>query len=88
VDKMQKETFFITTPIYYTNWVPHIWHAYSSIICDILARYQKINGKKVKFSTWVDENSQKALLKAEEIWMEIMEYLDMMAKKHKAVWDW
>lgn len=85
---MQKDTFFITTPIYYTNWVPHIWHAYSSIICDILARYQKINGKKVKFSTWVDENSQKAVLKATEMWMEIMPYLDMMAQKHKAVWDW
>lgn len=85
---MQKNTFFITTPIYYTNWIPHIWHAYSSIICDILARYQKINGKKVKFSTWVDENSQKAILKAREIWMETMSYLDMMAKKHKIVWDW
>lgn len=84
---MPKETFFITTPIYYTNWVPHIWHAYSSIICDTLARYQKINGKKVKFSTWVDENSQKAVLKATEMNMEIMPYLDMMAEKHKAVWD-
>lgn len=84
---MLKETFFITTPIYYTNWVPHIWHAYSSIICDTLARYQKINGKKVKFSTWVDENSQKAVLKATEMNMEIMPYLDMMAEKHKAVWD-
>lgn len=84
---MQKDTFFITTPIYYTNWVPHIGHAYSSIICDSIARYQKINWKKVKFSTWVDENSQKAVLKAGEIWMEIMPYLDMMAEKHKAVWD-
>lgn len=84
---MQKDTFFITTPIYYTNGVPHIWHAYSSIICDSIARYQKINGKRVKFSTWVDENSQKAVLKAQEVGMEIMPYLDMMAAKHKAVWD-
>lgn len=84
---MQKDTFFITTPIYYTNWVPHIGHAYSSIICDSIARYNKINWKKVKFSTWVDENSQKAVLKAQEMWMEIMPYLDMMAEKHKWVWD-
>lgn len=84
---MQKDTFFITTPIYYTNGVPHIWHAYSSMICDTIARYQKISGKKVKFSTWVDENSQKAVLKAQEVWKEIMDYLDEMAKKHKAVWD-
>lgn len=80
--------FFITTPIYYTNWIPHIGHAYSSIIADIIARNQKINGKKVKFSTWVDENSQKALEKAKEENMDIVSYLDKMSEKHKAVWDW
>ena len=84
----KKDTFFITTPIYYTNWIPHIGHAYSSLIADSIARFQKISGKKVKFSTWVDENSQKALDKAEEQGMEIKEYLDKMAEKHKAVWDW
>lgn len=83
-----KDTFFVTTPIYYTNGIPHIGHAYSSIIADSLARYNKINWKRVKFSTWVDENSQKALDKALEQGMEIMPYLDMMAAEHKAVWDW
>lgn len=83
-----KDTFFITTPIYYTNGIPHIGHAYTSLICDTIARYNKISGKKVKFSTWVDENSQKALDKAEEQGMQIEQYLDMMAEKHKAVWDW
>ncbi|MFA5917720.1 MAG: methionine--tRNA ligase [Candidatus Gracilibacteria bacterium] len=84
---MNKNKFFITTPIYYTNGIPHIGHSYSSIIADCIARYQKITGKKVKFSTGVDENSQKAVLKAEEQGMKIMDYLDMMASKHKAVWD-
>ncbi len=84
---MSKSTFYVTTPIYYTNWVPHIGHAYSSIIADSVKRYQKIAGKKTKFATWVDENSQKALLKAQEMGMEIMPYLDMMAEKHKEVWD-
>lgn len=83
-----KDTFFITTPIYYTNWVPHIGHAYSSIIADTIARHQKISWKQVKFSTWVDENSQKAVIAAESLGMETMSYLDMMAEKHKAVWDW
>lgn len=83
-----KDTFFITTPIYYTNWIPHIGHAYSSLIADSIARYQKISGKDTKFSTWVDENSQKAVQKAEELGMEIMPYLDMMAEKHLWVWDW
>lgn len=86
--KNMKDTFFVTTPIYYTNWVPHIWHAYSSIIADVIARYQRINSKQVKFSTWVDENSQKSLEKARELNMDIMPYLDMMAEKHKSVWDW
>ncbi len=84
----KKDTFFITTPIYYTNWVPHIGNSYSSIIADLIARYNKISGKKVKFSTWVDENSQKALNKACEQNMEIKPYLDMMALKHKEIWNW
>ena len=83
-----KNTFFITTPIYYTNGIPHIGHAYSSLIADSIARYNKISGKKVKFSTWVDENSQKVVPKAEEKWLSIEEYLDLMASEHKKVWDW
>jgi len=47
----KKDTFFITTPIYYTNGVPHIGNAYSSIIADTIARYNKVSGKRVKFST-------------------------------------
>lgn len=83
-----KKRFYITTPIYYTNGVPHIWHAYSSLVSDVIAKYKRNRGYDVKFSTWVDENSQKALLKANELWMDIMDYLDSMSVKHKAVWDW
>ncbi len=83
----QKNTFFISTPIYYTNGVPHIGHSYSSIIADTLARYQKISGKRVKFSTWVDENSQKIVESAQKEGKEIMSYLDEMATKHRQVWD-
>lgn len=83
-----KNTFFATTPIYYTNWIPHIGHAYSSIIADIITRYKKINWYDVKFSTWVDENSQKAVAAASDLGMETVPYLEMMAEKHKAVWDW
>ena len=53
-----KETFYVTTPIYYTNGVPHIGHSYSSLMCDIIGRFNKICGKNVKFTTGVDENSQ------------------------------
>ena len=84
---MKKNKFYITTPIYYVNWVPHIWHFYSSIIADIIARYNRINWKETRFTTWVDENSQKALQVAESLGMGIESYLDMMAEKHKLFWD-
>lgn len=57
--------FFVTTPIYYSNGVPHIGHAYSSLLADTIARYHKLNMDQVRFSTGVDENSQKVVESAE-----------------------
>lgn len=83
-----KKKFFVTTPIYYANGVPHIGHAYSSLVADIIARYKRLNGFDVKFSTWVDENSQKVVEKAKENKMDVMDFLDKMAETHKNIWDW
>ena len=83
----QKNKFYITTPIYYVNGVPHIGHFYSSLIADTLARFNRISWKETRFTTWVDENSQKAIAVADEKNMKIMDYLDEMAGKHKNVWD-
>jgi len=47
----QKSRFFITTPIYYSNGVPHIGHSYASLIADIIARKKRMMGADVKFST-------------------------------------
>lgn len=82
-----KEKFYVTTPIYYGNGLPHVGHFYSSTIANTIFRYQKIAGKDARFTTGIDENSQKAVIKAEEAGMEIMEYLDSMACEHKKVWD-
>jgi methionyl-tRNA synthetase len=79
--------YYITTPIYYSNDIPHVWHAYSSFIADTLASYKKLEWYDVKFSTGVDENSQKVVEKAEEKGMPVMEYTDSMALKHREVWD-
>ncbi len=79
--------FFITTPIYYSNGIPHIGHAYSSLLADTIAASKRLDGIEVKFSTWVDENSQKVVESAEAQGMETMAYADMMAAKHRAVWD-
>jgi methionyl-tRNA synthetase len=54
-----KKTFYVTTPIYYVNDVPHIGHAYTTIIADALARFQKLAGKDVFFLTGTDEHGQK-----------------------------
>lgn len=79
--------FLITTPIYYPNGYPHIWHAYSSFIADFYARYKRLLGYEVKFSTGNDENSQKIVQQAEAEWKDIMQYLDEMAKKREEVWQ-
>jgi methionyl-tRNA synthetase len=84
---MADKNFYITTPIYYSNGIPHIGHAYSSLIADTIARAKKFDGKNVKFSTGVDENSQKVVESASTEGMEVMEYADMMAGRHRAVWD-
>ena len=77
----------ITTPIYYANGKPHIWHTYSSLIVDTFARAKRSLWYDVKFSTWTDENSQKIVQKAEELWKDVYEYLDEMVKIHKDTWD-
>ena len=77
----------VTTPIYYVNGKPHIWHTYSSLIADVLARSLRSLKYDVKFSTWVDENSQKTVQKAKELNKDVYEYLDEMAQIHKSTWD-
>jgi len=81
--------FYITTPIYYVNDKPHVGHAYSTIICDILALYHRLKGDDVFFLTGVDENSQKNVEAAEKLGMgeKIQEYLDMQAAIWQETWD-
>jgi methionyl-tRNA synthetase len=53
-----KDHFFLTTPIYYVNGLPHIGHAYTTVVADIIARYQRYNDKKVFFLTGTDEHGE------------------------------
>lgn len=79
--------FLITTPIYYPNGYPHIGHAYASFIADFYARYKRLLGYEVKFSTGNDENSQKIVQQAEAEDKPVMEYLDAMGKKREEIWQ-
>jgi methionyl-tRNA synthetase len=63
---MSSNNYYITTPIFYVNDVPHIGHAYTSIACDVLARYMRLSGKNVKFLTGTDEHGQKVEKSAEK----------------------
>ena len=79
--------FYITTPIYYANGVPHIGHAYTSFICDVLARMKRSIGYEVKFATGTDENGQKMKQSAEKLGLSVHDFLDDIAGKHKQAWD-
>ena len=63
---MQNKNFYITTPIYYPSGKPHMGHAYSSIIADVLARFKKIDGFKVYFLTGTDEHGLKIQREAQK----------------------
>src|SRR3954471_9155470 len=58
-ENAMKSTFYITTPIYYVNDVPHIGHAYTTVACDVLARWKRLDGFDVFFLTGTDEHGQK-----------------------------
>ncbi|MBD3414572.1 MAG: methionine--tRNA ligase [Candidatus Aminicenantes bacterium] len=86
MDERHKKTFYITTPIYYVNDVPHIGHAYTTIIADAISRYKKLDGKKVFFLTGTDEHGQKIEKSAQEKGMEPIELADRVVKRFKSLW--
>ncbi|GHW02303.1 methionine--tRNA ligase [candidate division SR1 bacterium] len=79
--------FFVTTPIYYANGLPHIGHANSSFIADFYARYKRLLGYDVKFSTGLDENGQKMVEKSESEGKSVKEWLDYVAGESVQIWD-
>jgi len=78
---MDNNNFYITTPIYYPSGDPHIGHAYSSIIADIFARFNKLNGLNVHFLTGTDEHGLKIQREAEKNNLKPKEFCDILSKK-------
>ena len=62
---MSSKTFYVTTPIYYVNDSPHIGHAYTTVLADVLARYHRAQGDHSFFLTGTDEHGQKVQKAAE-----------------------
>ena len=78
--------FFLTTPIYYVNDVPHIGTAYTTLAADILARFHRARGEEVLFSTGTDEHATKVLRAAEARGMNVREFVDGMAGRFQEAW--
>lgn len=78
---------YITTPAYYPNDIPHIGHAYTTIVADVLARWYRLKmGKNVMFITGLDEHGSKIERAATEKGMKPQAFVDMMTKKFLATW--
>jgi len=81
------KTFYITTPIYYVNDVPHIGHAYTTIAADILARYKRLTGHDVFFLTGTDEHGRKVEQSAEEGGEKPIELANRVVKRFQDLWS-
>ena len=83
---MKKKTFFITTPIYYVNDVPHIGHAYTTIAADVVARYKRLAGYDVFFLTGTDEHGQKVQQAAGQSGKDPQAHVDDLHVRFKELW--
>ena len=77
---VKNSPFYITTPIYYVNDAPHIGHAYTTLACDVLARFKRLDGFDVKFLTGTDEHGQKVEKSAQKARIDPQSFTDKVSK--------
>ena len=82
-----KPKFYLTTPIYYTNGLPHIGHTYSTIVCDTIRRYKRMRGYDVAMTTGTDEHGVNVERAAKKAGVPESEFVAKMAAEWKALWD-
>ncbi|MEE8341433.1 MAG: methionine--tRNA ligase [Candidatus Neomarinimicrobiota bacterium] len=82
-----KNNYFLTTPIYYVNDKPHIGHAYTTILADVLARFHRTIGEKVFFLTGLDEHGLKVQQAADKKGISPQQHCDEMAPRFINLWD-
>lgn len=78
-----RPTYYVTTPIYYVNDKPHIGHAYTTLACDVLARFKRLDGFDVMFLTGTDEHGQKIERSAEKAGVDPQTFCDQVSLKFK-----
>jgi len=81
------DTFYITTPIYYVNDMPHIGHIYTTVMADSFARYHRLKGDKVRFLTGTDEHGQKIEKAAAAQGIEPIELADRVVARYRDLWQ-
>jgi methionyl-tRNA synthetase len=84
---MCKPSFYLSTPIYYVNSVPHLGTAYTTVAADALARYRRMTGYDVWFLTGLDEHGQKVSQAAEAAGVSPQEWTDTIAPRFQETWD-
>ena len=82
-----QKTYYLTTPIYYVNDAPHIGHAYTTLACDVLARFKRLDGYDVYFLTGTDEHGQKVEKSAEAAGVEPREFTDLVSQNFRDLAD-
>ena len=85
---MSKKPYYITTPIYYPSGNPHIGHCYTTVACDSIARYRRMQGYDVMFLTGTDEHGQKIEQKAAEKGVTPKQYVDEIVEHSKTLWPY
>ncbi len=83
----KKDIFYVTTPIYYVNDVPHIGHAYTTVNADFIVRYHRLAGEQVFFLTGTDEHGQKIAQAAEANGVSPQEWADRIHPRWREVWE-
>lgn len=84
---MEMKKFYITTPLYYVNDKPHIGHAYTTILADVIARYKKMFNEKVFFLTGTDEHGQKVQEAADKLNTNAKQHVDKFHKNYIELWN-
>ena len=83
---MSFKKFYITTPIYYPSGNPHIGHCYTTLACDVVSRYKRMQGYDVMFLTGTDEHGQKIEKKAQEMGVTPKAYVDEYVANFQKLW--
>ena len=84
---MDTRKFYLTTPIFYASGGPHIGHAYTTLVCDSVARYHRMLGEDVRFLTGTDEHGQKIERSAAQAGISPKEFTNRISAEYRQLWD-